>query len=178
MRLLLIFLLFTSTYTSAEIYKTRNPDGSITYTDIESSDSTVITPPKLISTPGFKPKPAPAKKADEDKNKPLPYRLFSITTPANQSVINNNNGQITVNLTIKPALQTHFKHSITLLLDGKPTQTGLKSLTAKLNNIDRGSHTLSAQIIGQYKKILKTSTPVTFHMKRHSILHKKPALPF
>ena len=177
MRLLILILIFFSSNVFAEIYKTRNPDGSITYTDVESPNSSVITPPKLISTPGYKPKHAPDKQTEDDKNKPLPYRIFSLSAPTNQSVVIDNNGKIAVSLTIKPALQTSFKHSISLLLDGKPIKTGLKSLTTELQNIDRGSHTLSAQIIDRNKKVLKTCAPVVFHMKRHSILHKKPASP-
>lgn len=174
MHYLLLTLLFTSSIASAEVYKTTNPDGSTSYSDVPTEGSETITPPELTPTPAVKyPKKQVAKPVDKDKKQALPYTSFSISSPTNDETIRDNNGNVRISLDIAPKLQTDFKHSITILLDGKPIKTGLTSAQAQLNNIDRGMHSITAQIVAKDGKVLKTSSSVTIHMKRQSKLHGK-----
>ncbi|MCK5336838.1 MAG: DUF4124 domain-containing protein [Gammaproteobacteria bacterium] len=178
MRLITIFLMLITANANAEIYKTLNPDGSTSYSDVESPDSKVIIPPKLTTAPAVKYPKKTDQKSTSKNDKPLPYKTFTITSPINQAVIRDNNGNATVSLSIEPALQTKFKHSISIFLNGKAIKTGLTTATTQINNLDRGSHTFSAQILSESKAILKTSKSVTVHIKHHSKLHKKPANPY
>lgn len=173
MRLLIVLLILITSNAAAEIFKTTNPDGSISYSDVETLGSKTITPPKLTTTPAVKASketPIEAVAADE---KALPYLTFSISTPADQSTIIGNNGNVKLSFSIEPALQRTFQHSITLLVNGQPIKTGLTNLTTQLDDLDRGAHTLTAKILSKDKKVLKATQGVTIHIKRHSILHKK-----
>lgn len=172
MRYLLLALLLSSAFASAEVFKTINPDGSTSYSDVKTEGAEAITPPELTPTPAVKlPKKKVAARPAEE-NKALGYKSFSISSPANNAVVRNNNGDVHITLSITPALQTSFKHSITVLLDGKPVKSDISTTQVKLSNIDRGMHSISAQII-EDKKIIKSASPVTIHVKRQSKLHGK-----
>ena len=179
MRYLVLSLLLTSSIASAEVYKTVNPDGSVTYSDVKTENAEAITPPELTPTPAVKyPKKKPAAKADDrDKKQALPYKTFIIASPVNNGTIRNNSGTILISMNIAPKLQTDYKHSLTILLDGKVAKEGITTMQAQLNNVDRGMHSITAQIIGKDGKLIKTSASITIHMKRHSKLHvnKKPS---
>jgi len=173
MRYLLFTLLIASTIASAEVFKTINPDGSTSYSDVKTEGAEAITAPELTPTPAVKyPKKKPAAKTEE-KAVAVPYQTFSIASPADEETIRDNNGNVSVSFTINPALQTKFKHSITVLLDGKARKTALTTTSAQLQNIDRGMHSLSAQIVDGSGKVINTSNIVTIHMKRQSKLHGK-----
>lgn len=93
------------------------------------------------------------------------YKNISITSPANkQTFVNNEAGTIDIKIKIDPKLQQDNK--IQIVLDGK----NLSDM--QLKNIDRGEHTLLAEIIDNNQKVLIESTPVIFYMQRPSV--KKP----
>jgi len=174
---LLILLLMVNMPVYAEIYKIKNPDGSTSYSDVKVPGSKVIIPPKLTPTPAFK-APKKANKPTAKKSKDVePYQSISIVSPVHQSIIRDNNGDIKVSFTLNPELQTDARHSITLLLNGKIIKKGLTSNQATLKNINRGSHAISAQIVDEHNKPLLSSSAITIHMKRHSILHKEQEQP-
>jgi len=174
---LLILLLLINTPVYAEIYKITNPDGSTSYSDVKVPGSKVIIPPKLTPTPAFKaPKKAnkpTAKKSPEAE----PYQSISIVSPAHQSIIRDNNGDLKVSFTLTPELLIQAKHSVSVLLNGKVVKKGLTANQAILKNINRGSHAISAQIVDDHNKPLLSSPVITVHIKRHSILHKEQKQP-
>ena len=161
----------------AEVYKKTNPDGSIIYSDTPLDGGKAITPPGLTPTPSVKyPKKQLTVETPTD-NKPLVYSTFEITSPKDQAIIRGNNGNLSLTIGIEPPLQTAFKHSISIILDGLVVKTDLKSNSFQLKNLDRGRHTLSARLLDAKKKVLKSSSTLTVHIKRHSALHgKKPRL--
>ncbi|MDH5425243.1 MAG: hypothetical protein OEY29_09635 [Gammaproteobacteria bacterium] len=178
MRLFTIFLLLLTFNVQAEFYKKINPDGSVSYSDTETPGSEAITPPQITPSPAIKYN----KKIPDDTSsvdgKALPYQSISITSPEDQAVIRGNNGNVTVSLSIQPALQTAFSHSINIFVDGKVIKTGITTSSILLNDLDRGGHTITAQIVDLKKKLLKSSQSITVHIKRHSILQIKPTDPY
>ena len=174
---LIILLLLINTPLYAEIYKIKNPDGSTSYSDRQVPGSKVIQPPKLTPTPAFKAPKKTNKPAAKKTKEVEPYQSINIVSPAHQSIIRDNNGDMKVSFTLTPELQTQAKHSITLLLNGKVIKEGLTKTQVQLKNINRGSHAISAQIVDQHNKPLLSSSIITVHIKRHSILHKEQAQP-
>lgn len=171
MRLFIFLLILCSYNTSAEIYKTLNPDGSTTYSDTETLGSETIIPAKLTTAPAVKvPKKAPALAADE---KPLPYKNIAIVSPKNQNSITSTSGNLDITLTVTPPLQKRFQHSITLYQNGKAIKTGLTNSSIQVTNLNRGTHSFTASILNSKQKTLKTSQTITVHIKRHSKLHNK-----
>lgn len=173
MRYILLTLLLTCGIASAEVYKTTNPDGSTSYSDTPSEGAEAITPPELTPTPAVKyPKKKPVE-AKNDKEKAVPYKSFNISSPSNDAIIRDNNGNISITLSLEPGLQTNFKHSINILLDGKIYKSGITSLSFNFKNIDRGMHQISATVVDSKNKMLKSAPSVIIHLKRHSKLHGK-----
>lgn len=169
MRLFMFLLTLYSFNSSAEIYKTLNPDGSTTYGDTEMPGSETIIPPKLTTVPAVKvPKKAPVLATDE---KPLPYKTIAIVSPKNQSTSTSDRLEFT--LTITPPLQKEFQHSITLYQNGKAITKGLTNTSTQVTNLNRGTHSFTASVLNAKQKALKTSQTITVHIKRHSKLHNK-----
>jgi len=158
---------FVSSVSYAEegnVYKQVDPEGNVTYTDKPPSadakamkvpKGTEYTPPKI---PTFTPTP--------DKPKPTVFRydFFKITAPANDESIWDNTGNITASVEFEPFLQTG--HQIQFVLDGTQLAIGAATSTV-MPNVDRGTHTLTAQIVDATGNALETAT-VIFHAKRHS----------
>ena len=150
---------------AAEIYKRTNPDGSVEFTDVPRSDEEKPVPLSPMST--FKAAPvqrnvAPAARADARK-----YGTISIVSPANEATIRDNTGTVKVNVSLSPALRSG--HKLVLLVDG--AQKGEStSGSFTLNNLDRGSHSLTAQVLDKAGKTLISSTPVTVYLFRQSAI--------
>ena len=176
MRLITLFLILITANANAEIFKTLNPDGSTSYSDVETPGSETIIPPKIMTAPAVKVTKKVAPIIDESE-KSKPYTILSISSPKDQAIIIDNKGNVDITLTVEPALQKKFSHSLTILHNGKSIEVDETTLSAQLKDIDRGAHTFIAQVLDKDKKVLKTSESVTVHIKRHSILHKRPAQP-
>jgi C4-dicarboxylate-specific signal transduction histidine kinase len=99
------------------------------------------------------------------------YQEVRIVAPDNDTTIHSNNGHLSVEVTLTPALAAGDR--LALLLDAKKVAQERK-LHFKLNNIDRGTHTLQAQVIAADGKVLATSPLVVFHMWHASRLFKHP----
>lgn len=95
------------------------------------------------------------------------YRNFEILTPSNQETIANTGGAVNVRIRFEPALQDG--HSLFLYLDGRrldefpPT-----ALDYTLQNIPRGSHTLTA-IIQDYRGTRIQTAEVAFTVRQESV---------
>jgi hypothetical protein len=59
-------------------------------------------------------------------------------------------------------------HSVHLLVDGAVVAKG-KSPIMSVTNVDRGTHSISAQIKTAKGKVIKTTPTVTVHMHRATV---------
>jgi hypothetical protein len=92
------------------------------------------------------------------------YKDLRIIQPADQqTILNNKQGDITIKIAVQPKLQNN--HKFQLLLDGKVLLVQ-KQAVFKLNNIDRGTHTLQMQVIDKQNKILINSSAITIYVQR------------
>ncbi|MCF6337731.1 MAG: DUF4124 domain-containing protein [Gammaproteobacteria bacterium] len=155
----------------AEIYKRTNPDGSVEFTDVPRSDDEKPVPLSPMST--FKTTPVPQQKrtstARADAKK---YSVISVTSPANETTIRDNTGMVTVNVSLSPALRSG--HKLVLLVDGEQKGES-RSGSFTLNNLDRGSHSLVAQVVDKAGKALISSAPVTIYLFRQSVIRSNRA---
>jgi hypothetical protein len=98
------------------------------------------------------------------------YSQLSVVEPADDQVIWSNEREIDVSVAIEPALKTAQGHHLVLLLDGTPVTQPSGETRFSLSDIDRGSHTLVAEVHDALGRVLLQSSPVTFHLKQHSVL--------
>ena len=170
--LILIIMCLLVNIAAAKVFKHVDKDGNITYTDVPTSttDKTVQQTPMTT----YKPVPAPTTDTGTDKdNKQEPkavtnYDALNITSPADKAVIRANSGTITVEIQSLPGLNTDAGHQFVILIDGQAQQTS-QANSITVNNLDRGTHSLSAQILDKDNNVLVSSTPVQINILRASI---------
>jgi hypothetical protein len=103
------------------------------------------------------------------------YEVLRILIPEPDATIRSNTGEVIVSATNEPAL--HPGHRYRLLLDGQPTAEPGLSPVFPLSNIDRGSHTLSVEILDEQGRIVERSASQPFHMQRMSLTQKRRIKP-
>ena len=179
MRILItICTLFLALNVQAKLYKWVDETGEVHYSDAPpAQDAKPMDLPPLQTTPAVKYKPKEKKDADktEKEEDKFSYSKFEIATPANDATIRDNSGNMNISLVIAPALNTEKEHYIRILLDNRVKVSKTQRLSTSLSFVDRGSHTLKAEVRDAAGKLVKSSNTVTFHMHRFSKLQKKPA---
>lgn len=166
----------------AAIYKTVDADGNVVFTDVPPSDDSQAV--KLSDTSRYAPTqtddadpdaPAGAGLQEEEIDtetgpEPARYVSLSIATPAYDEAVRENSGNVTVVVQPEPLLAPG--HTIQLLLDGVLIDATMDGVFA-LENVDRGTHTLTARIVDHSDSVLAESADSTFHMLRHSALMRR-----
>lgn len=171
--MLFVFFAFTALAAHAQIYKKVLPDGSVVFSDEPSpgAEPVQIQPLSTYKAPPSKPKAesSPAAPPDASNTKPVTYQRLAIETPANDTTVRENAGNVSVTVALEPALAPDQGHTLSLLLDGKPVAPAGRATQFTLPGLDRGSHTLEAVLHDAQGNVLQRSAPVVFHLMRHSI---------
>jgi len=103
------------------------------------------------------------------------YEVLRILIPEPDATIRSNTGEVIVSATNEPALQPG--HRYRLLLDSQPIAEPGLSPVFPLSNIDRGSHTLSVEILDEQGRIVERTASQPFHMQRMSLAQKRRIKP-
>lgn len=170
--LLLLPLAFTAMNSVAQDkgYKVVRPDGTVEFTDQPTAGAQEITLPKAQS---YEAPPIPAAPTSPVSiPQGPPYSALAITAPTAEQTFQNGDGKVTVSVRLEPALRPG--HRLVILLDGKEAGSGPN---VSLNGVERGSHTVLAQVRDGRGNVIQSSPPVTFHMRQYSSLFdaKPPA---
>jgi hypothetical protein len=96
-------------------------------------------------------------------------RAVRIVAPEPEQTVHDNSGNLTVTVAVSPPLSAEAGDTLTLLLDNKIAAKG-SGLRFELKGIDRGSHTLQAQVNAADGTVIASSPHVIFHMWRASRL--------
>ena len=171
--LLLLFLIMLPNLGHGAMYKWTNSAGETIYSDTPPSEDTdELKLPILTTTPAvkYKAKAKPQPTAD----KVAYYTNFTLIEPVNDAVFTDNTGDVPIKLSIEPQLDINAGHSVSILIDGQVNLANSQQTTVMITNLDRGTHSVSAEIRDLNGKILKTSNSISITVNRHSILHKKP----
>lgn len=165
---LLVLVVIPALAVAATVYRWVEPDGTVVFSDQPHHGARkMIIPPANVYEPGKFPNPMPAASTTQGA---APYRILRISTPAPDATVRRNNGDVTVRMEVKPPLRTDRGQVIALVLDGKRLAKRYRAPQAVLRNVDRGTHTLQAQIVNGAGKVLMSSPSVTFHLMRYSRL--------
>jgi hypothetical protein len=97
------------------------------------------------------------------------HQSVRIVTPQPETTIHDNNGNLNVRVEVSPQLRREGGNRVTLLVDGQAVASTTRP-DYMLTGIDRGTHTLTAQVTNAQGDVLATSGQVTFHMWRASRL--------
>ncbi|HTY98275.1 MAG TPA: hypothetical protein VMB75_00460, partial [Rhodocyclaceae bacterium] len=98
----------------------------------------------------------------EPGNSTAPYGTLAIAQPQDQQTVFDNNGVVDVVVSISPPLRGGGDR-VVLLVDGKAAarQAGP---AFRLSGVDRGTHSLQAQLVSGDGRPLLSSAPVTFYL--------------
>ena len=148
--------------TGQKVYKTRGPGGEVIFSDQPSKDAKEIplSPGSTYQSepiPQFTPATSESKKKDT-----VAYSTFQITAPSNDTTIHVDVSEVTVQLTLQPALRSG--HTLQFLFDGQVTES--ENTQHTYQNLERGSHTLQARIVDQNDRVLQSTAVVNIHVKR------------
>lgn len=169
-RLLAILCLLLAGAVQAELYRQVDEQGNVTFTDVPPREG--AQPIELPPTNRMAPPAAPVLRAGDASRgdaEAVTQPRVKITAPAQDATLRANNGLISVELAIEPALGQG--QVVRVLLDGGEVARGRQS-AFQIENVDRGSHQLRVEIVDAAGKRLGGSESVTFHLQRYSILHR------
>ena len=183
MRAIFLCLSFFSAPLGAAVYEHLDDNGKIVFTDekVPGSIERKVSKPAVIT---LKQKQDASKEsnkleanksdtsATKKKDKPKPYTKFKISNPSHDESFRDNLGNVSLQLSVSPDLQTNHGHQFKVEFDGKLLAESWSSSTIGFSNIDRGTHTLKAFIVDKSGKRLKSSDTVTFHLQRFSSLSR------
>lgn len=173
--LLVILIIFCGTALASEINKRQGADGSVEYSDIPGEGSEKLSlPPVNTVAPE-----TPSQGTPYSDNSPPPlredrYSAVRITSPVNDEVIHDNEGRIVVQVVFEPEFHAVYGHQILVLIDGAIIGRFSSPNNIVIEGLDRGSHTLTVQVVDLNGAAVASSQTITVHIKRHSILHPKP----
>ena len=145
--------------TSAVVYKKVLSDGSVSYSDTPSNDSTKLELAPLPIVPSYKPERL--KQGSESPSGPASYSSFSFIKPQRAQSLHSGSGSVNIELALEPKLSE--ADTIKIFLDNKEISTQT-SLFYTLTNVDRGTHHLRADIVNKSGvAVHSTSTSFTIH---------------
>ncbi len=183
MRILLLLLTyFIVLPVAAEVYRTVDENGNVIFTDkpspgaveVEIKEIKTVEPP-APETPAPE-TPATEMPSEEAGEQPSPeqsefagYTKLEITNPVNDTVVRDNAGNVTISVSLEPALNIDAGDQLVLYMDGARASAGTVN-TFNLLNVDRGTHSFSVAVVNEAGEELMRSAPVSFTLLRHSSL--------
>jgi len=174
MRILYFIALMFSLPVFAEVYKVVDNNGNITYTDQPQPDAKLVPPvnkmPRVQPEPIGKPEPAAnpdAEGTQEAQQTPAfaGYTQAYILSPAHDQIIPNQQRNVIIQLGLQPQLQPG--HRVQFLSNGQPLGAPIGATAYQLEDLERGSYQIGAQIRSAEGKILLSLKPISIHVQRH-----------
>lgn len=104
------------------------------------------------------------------------YRKILITYPQPNDHIHDDGTGIRIAIFIEPELGADLGHLIQILVDGATYGEGSTETVQLLPGLERGYHTVAAQVIDSQGNILSSSAPVRFDFQRPSHIFNAPFL--
>ena len=149
----------------SQIYKWTDSSGHVHFSDEPhpGAQSVDLPPPQTFSSPPIQ-KKTTSTTSDEDKDQESIDYKIQIVQPEPQATIRNNQGYVPIVVQTKPELKGGAK--LQVMYDGQPLGKPSTSTTFTLRDVYRGSHTVSAKVIGANGKEISQAEPVTFYMHR------------
>ena len=167
---------------TAQVYKTVDEDGNVTYTDQPPKDgSQPITLPEIsvIEAPTYEKTASAAeeKAAGEDPDeKPLRflrkhYADFSIVSPQQEESIWYSQDVITVAWSTTYQLQAGMQ--VIVSVDGAQ-QAVTNERVIPVTGLDRGEHTVTAELKDARNRRIATAKPVIFFIRQPNLYINRP----
>jgi hypothetical protein len=160
---------------AAQVYKTVDKDGNVTYTDRPPGDGAKpmdLPPLSVIETPDYgktaRQKAEEAEAAGEEKEVPLRtlrnrFRDFAIISPLQEESVWRPDGPVSVAWSSSNQLVEGM--TVHIFLDGQ-LQANTTAPMIPVNGLERGEHTVTATIKDARNRTVATAEPITFFIRQ------------
>lgn len=162
----------------AQVYKIEDEHGNVTYTDQAPGDGaepmelpglSVVETEPVETLPGAEDdEVAPAEPTPRELRRM--YRDFAITRPANEETFWGTGNQVVVSWGAANPLLPDMR--VRLYLDGEAQEETRQTMIAL--ELDRGEHSVYAELLDHRGRRLITTPTVTFFVKQNSRLFNNP----
>ena len=158
---------------SAALYKQVDEQGNVTYTDVPTGENAKpIKPPpattyKPLTTPSKPQATVNGKSEPSTEKSAVKYQSLQIAQPLDDQAVRANGGSFPVQLALTPDLDAEAHQIIIFVDNARHQETNTPSF--ELNNMDRGTHRIQAQIQDQAGNVLINSNTITVHVLRQSV---------
>lgn len=178
MRLLMLCLMLLSFSAAAQVYTYIDAEGNRVFTDKpKASNAKRVELPttNTMPVPGQESAKAPVAKIVESTEPHALYQLLRILVPQPDATVRSNNGDLIVSATSEPGLQPG--HRYRLLVDGLVAGDAGTSPVFPLNNLDRGTHQLSVEVIDDQDRTVERTPNQPVHILRTSLAQRRTVQP-
>lgn len=167
---ILLLMMASQVMAQSKVYVSTDKNGNTVYSDIPLNGAKAVVVGNSITIQS----PPKSSTVTIPRQSESPSYQVIISQPKDNATVRNNNGSVDVKFRVIPPLKAN--HHISLLLDGNKYtgNTTVNNLTGfSLQNIDRGTHTIKAELKNDKGKVIASSLPITFYMHRASIIGTK-----
>ena len=157
----------------AELFKWKDEQGNTIYSDqppAEDGDSSIVKKeqlPQIITVPAFDVNQSDNAVESKPDSKPR-YQSIAISAPGHDTEVRENTGNVSVSVQVEPYVFNERGDTVVIYMDGNEVSRGSQT-SVQLQNVDRGTHTLRAEILSQTGQVLKASETTVFHLKRFRV---------
>jgi len=160
---------------AASVYRTTDAQGNVVFTDqpVENAERVDLEPLTVVPSAKIDAVPARERRAEPAVSRSvgqpfMPYSTFQIVEPEDgQTLPTGAAGDVQVRLAIEPALREGDR--VRLLVDGEISQSAMQTRAFMLNDLNRGEHTLRAELLDAQGQMRHRSAPVTLYVQRASV---------
>jgi len=146
-----------------QVYKSVDPDGNVSFSDEPKSNAEKIKV-RTLPTINIAPSPnIPTYESPTKTEEDIAYSELVITSPQEDENIWNQ-PVIAAQIKLQPGLKKN--HKVSIMLDGVVLPG--KGLSRSMENLNRGTHTLSSQIKDSQGKTIQQAKPIKFHVHKTS----------
>jgi hypothetical protein len=170
---------------TAQVYKTVDADGNVTFTDQPPGDGSKpieLKPISVIEAPTYEQAPKASEEGAEDeagKEMSLKYLRrnfadFAIVAPQQEESVWHPESAITVAWNARYALQEGML--VTVSVDGV-RQAPTTQQIIPVVGLERGEHTVTAELTDAKNRMVATAEPVTFFVRRPGLYNRARVSP-
>lgn len=165
----LILSLLAGSAQAATVYRWVDEDGKVHYSDSPrpGAERIELRKPNVYSAPKNLPKIESETETDPGADETI-YQRFSITSPEPDSAFWDNQGNFMLRLALEPGLDAAAGHRIRVYLDGEPQGT-TRNLQWRFTGVNRGTHSVSAEVIDASGEGVIRTESVSFHLHQQSV---------
>ena len=175
--LLAVLSLILPSVASAKLYKCKNNEGEVVYTDkpCENEGEELKLPPLPTYTP--RPVSAPTR-GSQPVSQSADYTSLEVVEPVNDKLIISTSGTVTIAFKIKGPLLSLKGHRVALAVDGTKLKARGTTNQIRLTDLNPGTHTVKIFVVDKEDKELISSDVISFHIKRQSnVTSPRPGQP-